>query len=291
MDSPTPVTQTYIHGDLKFVSNNFIAILDKNEVHAAFHMIHDFLVSSPIGYVLINPGHTSSKSVRFLWKNSSVEDDGNHFLLSWWRDLSHHMGFVIVQALYLPQGSSNVYLFQWSNDEGIHNSIWLFREIWVAWVECQEQHWERNVTFSLIALEDGFTNKCANHDALNHLVQQIGYSLIHNVNFDIATHILEYLGLRIVDGSTAYFARFVDLIFKHLCHNIVFEDDVLLLVFKLNSRFFKDMIGTENRLQFVGNVIFPPHVMQLLQERMPIVHVSSQRVVVQKKRRSEPTWT
>ena len=89
-----------------------------------------------------------------------------------------------------------------------------------------------------------FTNKCSNYDALNQFVQHIGYSLIHNVNFDIASHILEYLGLHIVAGNTVYFARFVDLIFKHLCPNVVFDDDVLLHIFQLNSRVFKDMIGT-----------------------------------------------
>ena len=61
-----------------------------------------------------------------------------------------------------------------------------------------------------------FTNKCSNYDALNQFVQHIGYSLIHNVNFDIASNILEYLGLRIIDGHTVYFSQFVDLIFKHL---------------------------------------------------------------------------
>ena len=108
------------------------------------------------------------------------------------------------------------------------------------------------------------------------------------MNFDIATHILEYLGLRILDGTTVYFARFVDLIFKHLCPHVVFEDDVLLPVFQLNSRVFKDMIGTENKLQFVGNVHFPPQVRQLLQERMPTVYAPPEGAVVQEREEVNP---
>ena len=64
----------------------------------------------------------------------------------------------------------------------------------------------------------------------------------------------------------------MNLIFKHLCPNVVFDDDVLLPVFKLNSRIFKDMSGTKTKLHFVGNVEFPPQVRQLLQERMPTVY-------------------
>ena len=66
MDSPAPVSQTYIHGDLKFVSNNFVAILNKTDVPEAFHMVQDFLASSPIGYALTSPGHISSKSVHYV---------------------------------------------------------------------------------------------------------------------------------------------------------------------------------------------------------------------------------
>ena len=99
----------------------------------------------------------------------------------------------------------------------------------------------------MTALAD-VSQKCSNFDALNHLVQHIGYSLIHNANFDIASIILEYLGLRISEGKNVYFARFVDLIFKYLCPNIVFENDSYLPVFQLNSRVFRDMIGTDNKL-------------------------------------------
>ena len=85
-----------------------------------------------------------------------------------------------------------------------------------------------------------------------------------------------------------YFARFVDLIFKHLCPNVVFDDDVLLPIFQLNSRVFKDMIGTENRLHFVGNVDFPPQVRQLLQERFPTVYGLPEGARVQENEEENP---
>ena len=48
------------------------------------------------------------------------------------------------------------------------------------------------------------------------------------------------------------------------------------------------MIGTENRLQFEGNVSFPPQVRQLLQERMPTVHSSPGRAEVHEREDVNP---
>ena len=134
-----------------------------------------------------------------------------------------------------------------------------------------------------------FINKCSNFDALNHLVQHIGYSLIHNANFDIASIILEYLGLRIPAGKNIYFDRFVDLIFKYLCPGVVFENDSYLHVFQLNSRVFRDIIGTDNKLPAeVAHVTFLSQVRPLLQERMPTVYGSVKRAVIQENVEENP---
>ena len=133
-----------------------------------------------------------------------------------------------------------------------------------------------------------FTNKCSNFDALNHLVQHIGYSLIHNANFDIASIILEYLGHQISEGKNVYFVRFVDLIFKYLCPDIVFENDSYLPVFQLNLRVFRDMVGTDNKFPEGVHVTFLSQVRHLLQERLPTVYGSIPRVVIQENVEENP---
>ena len=125
-------------------------------------------------------------------------------------------------------------------------------------------------------------------NALNHFVQNIGYSLIHNANFNIASNIHEYLGLRLAEGKNVYFSRFVDLIFKYLCPDIVFENDSYLPVFQLNSRVFRYMISTENKLQAGENVAFITHVRYLLKERMPTVYGSPPRAMVQENEVENP---
>ena len=219
-------------------------------------MIQDFLGSSPLGYALTNPVSISAKTVQYVWKNSSVGDDGI-IVFAHGDDVFHITRDVIVQALKLPEGSSNVTSFSEATMKEFLTQCGYSSDMSrMGRLSRTKLRKEWNFFFDCIGR--CFTNKCSNYDALNQFVQHIGYSLIHNVNFDIASHILEYLGLRIVDGNTVYFARFVDLIFKHLCPNVVFDDDVLLHVFQLNSRIFKDMIGTETKLHFVGNIEFPP---------------------------------
>ena len=141
----------------------------------------------------------------------------------------------MLQALHLLQGTSNVTSFSEVDLRAFITqcgySVYMSRMGRLSRTKLRKE-WN----FFFDCLGRCFTNKYSNYDALNHLVQQNGYSLIHNVHFDIASHILEYLGLRIPDGSTVYFARFVDLTFKHLCPDVVFKNDVLLSVFQLNSR-------------------------------------------------------
>ena len=78
-----------------------------------------------------------------------------------------------------------------------------------------------------------------------------------------------------------YFARFVDLIFRYLCHDIVFENDSDSPVFQLNSRVFRDMVCTDNKLPEGVHVTFLSQVRPLLQERLPTVYGSIPRVMIQ----------
>ena len=103
IDSPAPVSQTFIHEDLKFVPNNFMAQLHKSTSSEGFHVVQDFLASGPLGYALTQPTQILAKYVQQIWNNSTVADDGdivfthaeNTFVIT--RD-------VIVKALKLPEG-------------------------------------------------------------------------------------------------------------------------------------------------------------------------------------------
>ena len=286
MDSPTPVSQSFIHEDLKFVPNNFMALLHKLTYSEGFHMVQDFLASCLLGYAPIQPTQISAKSVQQIWNNSIIADDGdivfihaeNTFVIT--QD-------VIVKALKLHEGLSTNILYTENEMKGFLVQIGYNGDIQrMGRLVMTKLRKEWNFFFDCICR--CFTNKCANYDSLNHLVQNIGYSLIHNAKFDIASNIYEYLGLRLGEGKNVYFARFVDLIFKYLCPDIVFENDSYLLVFQPNPRVFRDMIGTENKLQAGENVPFITHVRHLLKVRIPIVYGSPPRAMVQKNEEENP---
>ena len=105
MGSPAPVTQTFVHRDMKFVPNNFKAPLSKTPSSDGFHVVQGFLATSPLGYALTHPTRVSAKAIQQIWNHSSIADNGdiffthasNTFVIT--RD-------VIVQALRLPEAQS-----------------------------------------------------------------------------------------------------------------------------------------------------------------------------------------
>ena len=54
--------QTIVNG-VTFAPNNFIAELDHTKFPDEFHIVQDFLASSPINYALTQPSTVSFKSV------------------------------------------------------------------------------------------------------------------------------------------------------------------------------------------------------------------------------------
>ena len=286
MDSLAPISQTFIHRDLKFVPNNFKAPLSKTPSSDGFYVVQDFLASCPLGFSLTHPTKVSAKSIQQIWNHSSIAENGdivfthaaNTFVIT--RE-------IIVNALRFPDGQSVSISYSENEMKAFLTQIGYTGDMRpMGRLVRTKLRKEWNFYFDFLGR--CFTNKCSNFDALNHLVHHIGYSLIHNANFDIASIILEYLGLRISEGKNVYFARFVDLIFKYLCPDIVFENDYYLPVFQLNSRVFRDMIGTDNKFPEGVHVTFLSQVRPLLQERMPTVYGFVPRAVIQENVEENP---
>ena len=233
MGSPAPVTQTFIHRDMTFVSNNFLAPFSKMTYSEGFHIVQDFLASNPLGFSLTHPTQISTKAVRQIWNYSSIADNGD-ILFTYVANTFVITRNVIVKALCLPEEQLAPVSYSETEMRAFLTQIGYIGDMRrMGRLVRTKLRKEWNFYFDCIGR--CFTNKCSNFDALNHLVQHIGYSLIHNVNFDIASIILDYLGHRISKEKNVYFARFVDIIFKYLCPDIVFETDSYLPVFQLNS--------------------------------------------------------
>ena len=84
-----------------------------------------------------------------------------------------------------------------------------------------------------------FGNKCSNFDAIPIFSQQIGYSIIHNLKFDIAPSILRFIGDRkLEDENIVYFARFCQLIFSYCFPTVPLPETDTELPFKITKRLY-----------------------------------------------------
>ena len=200
---PAPVSQTFIHEDLKFVPNNFMAPLHKSTSSDRFHVWFKIsLASGPLGFALTHPTRVSAKPIQKIWHNSSIADNGN-IIFTYADNTFVITRDVIVKALRLPEGLSTNVSYSETEMKNFITHIGYYGDMRrmgrLVRTKLKE---EWNFYFDCIGR--CFTNKCSNFDALNHLVQHIGYSLIHNANFDVASNILEYLGLRISEGKNMF---------------------------------------------------------------------------------------
>ena len=79
-----------------------MAPLSKTPSSDGFHIVQDFLASSPMGFARTHPTRVSAKAIQQIWNHSSIADNGdifftyaaNTFVIT--RD-------VIVKALRLPE--------------------------------------------------------------------------------------------------------------------------------------------------------------------------------------------
>ena len=252
---------------MKFVTNNFAAILDNQSAPDQFHRVQDFLRASPIGYALIQPESISTGAVIQIWSTAEIEEGTIKFTHA-------EQEYVITpdvvrEALHLPQVNSSAPLYPDDEIKAFIESLGYngdtsklgklvrakLRKEWNFYFDC---------------ITKCFTNKSSNFDALTQTAQQIGYCLFQNTNFDFASIILEYICMRINDKrKVIYFSRFLHLIFVHLCPDSVFQNDTCIKVHKNGPRSFVDMTNKDVKNQFNTPIVYPEQFMALLQARMP----------------------
>ncbi|KAK1365189.1 hypothetical protein POM88_040750 [Heracleum sosnowskyi] len=223
--------QTVISG-VTFSTNNFVAILNHQDLPNEFHIIRDFLFSSPLKFALTEPASVSFKSVMQVW-NSVTFDKGysDTILMSFeYNGITHYVTPAIVEeTLHLPvlgdvipDNVSDSTLFEFVTKLGYNGSL------------------------------------------------KIGYSLIHSTVFDYGSFILKALSDRKSDklGSVC-FLRFLQLIFNHLCPNVVFENDVVLPICRITENIIKSLVNSDKANGFVGNAFIPDEVRFFLHRKMP----------------------
>ena len=244
-------TKAFDFDGAKFVTNNYAAILDNDEAPKEFHLIQDFLAHSELMYALTQPESISPAQVLTFWRTARYDDGGDHGSPSLTCDYEGQEYFVspatVRKALHLPEHNKfdssvttqtlrdmmNFFGYSGSTDKmGEPKRPNLCKE-WSFFYDC---------------ITRAFGNKCSNFDAVPIFSQQIGYSLIHNLKFDIATSILRFMGdRRTKNMNIVYYARFCQLIFSYCFPNVPLPETDTELPFKLTKRAFTDLIKNDSK--------------------------------------------
>ncbi|KAK1357063.1 hypothetical protein POM88_050319 [Heracleum sosnowskyi] len=160
--------QTVISG-VTFATNNFVAILNHQDLPSEFHIIQDFLASSPLKFALTEPASVSFKSIMQVW-NSVTFDKGHSdsILMSFEYDgVTHYVTPAIVEdALHLPVLSdavpdnvSDSTLFEFVTKLGYNGEVKRYGNLFRTKLK---KEWN----FFFDTISHCFLNKTSNFDAL-----------------------------------------------------------------------------------------------------------------------------
>ncbi|KAK1403937.1 hypothetical protein POM88_003542 [Heracleum sosnowskyi] len=273
MASSSFINKQTVIRDITFATNNFVAILDHQELPTEFHIIQDFLTSSPLKYALTEPASVSFKSVMQVWNTVVFGQSSTGTILMQFESngVTHHVTpAVIEEALHLPilgekvpRAISDSALFEFVKKLGYNGEVKRYGNLFRTKLK---KEWN----FFFDTISRCFLNKTSNFDALPSGSLKIGYSLIHSTVFDYGSFILKALSDRKSDKlGFVCFLRFLQLIFNHLCPNVVFEDDVVLPICRITENNIKSLVNSDKANGFIGNAFIPDEVRFFLHQKMP----------------------
>ena len=103
--------QTIVNG-VTFAPNNFTAELDHTKFPDEFHMVQDFLASSPINYAITQPSTISFKSVMQLWRTADFGEESVSKKLQMTFEYNDNTYLVtpdvVEEALHLPKMGASI---------------------------------------------------------------------------------------------------------------------------------------------------------------------------------------
>ncbi|KAK1394455.1 hypothetical protein POM88_013511 [Heracleum sosnowskyi] len=238
-----------------------------------FHIIQDFLTSSSLKFALTEPASVYFKSVMQVW-NSVTFDKGysDTILMSFeYNGITHYVTPEIVEeALHLPvlgdaipDNVSDSTPFEFVTKLSYNGEVKRYGNLFRTKLK---KEWN----FFFETISRCFLNKTSNFDALPSGSLKIGYSLIHSTVFDYGSFILKAFSDRKSDKlGSVYFLRFLQLIFNHLCPNVVFENDVVLPICRITENNIKSLVNSDKANGFIGNAFIPDEVRFFLHRKMP----------------------
>lgn len=278
-------TKTVING-VTFAPNNFVAVLAHQELPSSFHIVQDFLASSPINYALTQPVKVSFQAVMQVWNTAKFMQDassGHPSMDFQFNGVTYQVTPAVIEtALHLP-------IFEGKDTEEISDSDLLQFDVSLGYNGDPKKFGslfrtklKREWNFFFDTISRCFLNKVSNFDALPTASVKIGYSLFHDSAFNYGSFILKALTDRKMDKlGFVCFIRFLQLIFNHFCPNAVFENDLIFPIFRISENNIKSLVNSDRANGFPGHAVFPNEVRLLLAKSLPTQYGTSSSAMEQ----------
>ncbi|KAK1362943.1 hypothetical protein POM88_038504 [Heracleum sosnowskyi] len=246
MASSSFMNKQTVISSVTFATNNFVAVLDHQDLPTEFHIIQDFLTSSPLKYALTEPASVSFKSVMQVW-NTAVFGKGlsGTILMNFeYNGITYHVTPIVVEeALHLPILGDNVpdtvtdsTLFEFVTKLGYNGEVKRYGNLFRTKLK-------REWNFFFDTISRCFLNKTSNFDALLSGSLKIGYSLIYSQVFDYGSFVLKALSDRKAE-------------------------DVILPICRITENNLKSLVNSDKANGFLGNAYIPDEVRLFLKEKM-----------------------
>ncbi|KAL1811578.1 hypothetical protein ACET3Z_021643 [Daucus carota] len=224
-------------------------------------------------YALTEPELISPSQVLTLWRSANYDDGGENGCPSLTCNYEGQEYAItpatIRKALHLPEEKKF--------DSSVPTQTLRDMMIFLGYTastdkmgELKRPHLCKEWSFFYDCITRAFGNKCSNFDAIPIFSQQIGYFLIHNLKFDIATSILRFIGDRRKENmNIVYYSRFCQLIFSYCFPDVPLPEDGNELPFKITKRAFTDLIKKDSKKNAAPVFAIPVTVQDKLKLALP----------------------
>ncbi|KAK1356342.1 hypothetical protein POM88_049598 [Heracleum sosnowskyi] len=176
MASSSFMNKQTVNIGVNFATNNFVAILDHRDLPSEFHIVHDFLASSPLVFALTEPASVSFKSVMQVWNTLTFDrgHSGSILMRFEYDGVTHYVTPAIVEeALHLPvvgdvvpANVSDSTLFEFVTKLGYNGEVKRFFQL-IFNQFCPDVVFEEDVILPICRITENNIKSLVNSDKAN----------------------------------------------------------------------------------------------------------------------------
>ncbi|KAL6528582.1 hypothetical protein OROMI_029227 [Orobanche minor] len=258
---------------LDFVSNNYAAPLNSDDVPEDFHLFQRFFINFEIGHALTAPDRLSGSQITAFWKTGEYlyggENESPSIIFEFDDQESVITPVTVRDALGLQHHTSYAISIGDALLQNMKQSIGYDGPL-TKIGQLKRPHLRKEWSLFFDCITRTFSKKCPNWDAIPIDSLQIGYSLLNGTHFDFSRLVLDNIGEKMTEnGGTVYFARFCQLIFNACIPDLAISEDDVIPSFKRHKRVFTDLSNKDRKKINLCPLYLPVTLKQFQEQPQP----------------------